>query len=572
MTPTARSRCRKLVAAGHRQLLGTTQNRAPIWIDFSVGQIICETAAGEIVLYDCGDFAGELLADTRRGHLLHVSIDEGYVVVECCDFSGARQVWWTHSLPLEYAKSVLVDVTIDSAMARDGIFLQVRTPAGSVDLLSVDAVSINVIWRAVEHTLVYADSILRRAIWKQERTPHPARYLWTDFDSRDSVTLGGIWQMVCDQHAICLDESEHGSVLITYALIDARELSRVATPLPALAVQRLGSRQLLCILHECGVQQAYRYDPATGQCVPYTGIDGCLRVTPGPDHTCFIQGESLLRGLFWAVVQEETVVRYQGAVAPSAVAGIRTQQRLPCGTPVLLFAPAAGLPSAAVVSFHGGPESCEFDMLRHWGWYRDLLAQNIAVVIVNYAGSIGSGRSHRQRPWNDWFASLADEWRDCLCLLHDRWQMHPQHIVAFGGSFGGTLALLSPLLVPELAGVLAVAPMVDLQEQMAKVHGDGNAESWFAERFALDHEKHRRLFSAETYLRNRHVPVTIIHGTGDPLTSHAGSAQLVKAADQDGLSWRLVSELIDEHLPTNADAAFQRLLHLQQALEEFLPG
>lgn len=250
-----------------------------------------------------------------------------------------------------------------------------------------------------------------------------------------------------------------------------------------------------------------------------------------------------------------------GVIGPSQ-SGRVTCETLSRQLPAIVFHPDTE-PVACVINFHGGPESLERDEMRYDGLYRFLVALGILVVGVNYSGSIGFGWDHQIRPWNDWSASLARDLECCGSFLSEL-SLSREQVILMGGSFGASLALLSAQIWPQVAGVLACSPMVDLRAHARRaVAADELYQKWFETRFP-HHSKQAPMnpFAPEHLVNTGQVPVTLIHGTADAVVSYQDTSEIHDLARANSLAWLLIGEKNVGHVPMSGhevEARFQKM-------------
>ena len=174
-----------------------------------------------------------------------------------------------------------------------------------------------------------------------------------------------------------LSVETHGCV------IDARFIRGGNAPLVAATLNEHGSQRLVTIAAEVDGSVQTLESAIRGR------IDLGETTATGLGFRASSVGDGTRWG--WLYPDGSTAVR-GGEVEPLPTGAITRTARRVDATELLTFVPSDG-PVGAVVTLHGGPESTEFDELRYWGLYRELLGQSIMVVAVNYAGSLGFGEA-----------------------------------------------------------------------------------------------------------------------------------------------------------------------------------
>ncbi|KOG45727.1 hypothetical protein ADK75_30195 [Streptomyces virginiae] len=268
---------------------------------------------------------------------------------------------------------------------------------------------------------------------------------------------------------------------------------------------------------------------------------------------------------YWWITPDGTVRSTPGAIPPDPALTCPDHTYF-VETPALVYRPP-GRPTAAVIALHGGPESQERDELRWDGLYRELMHQGVLVVGLNYTGSSGYGPEFLRRPWKNWEASFRRDLNSCLDELRKS-GIGPERTALLGGSFGGSLALLGCVLVRDLAGAVASAPLTDIRGQAARAAAqDERYSQWFALRYEIDSPlPHERLFVPE------HLSVTepkqrilLLHGKNDPATSFEDSSTIVTLARNRGLPWTLIADE-SRHVPESKDETRFRYEQVRDAL------
>jgi len=121
--------------------------------------------------------------------------------------------------------------------------------------------------------------------------------------------------------------------------------------------------------------------------------------------------------------------------------------------------PDAKIPT--VVYVHGGPQIRSYPM-----YHPDvsfLVNRGYAVLVVNYYGSTGYGKSYLQLPVND-FAQLPESVSAAVDWLINSGSADPDKLAIMGSSYGGYLSLLMPSLDNRFACSIAINPVTDLNK------------------------------------------------------------------------------------------------------------
>jgi len=194
----------------------------------------------------------------------------------------------------------------------------------------------------------------------------------------------------------------------------------------------------------------------------------------------------------------------------------------------------------AVVFFHGGSER---QMLLGWHYmyyYSNAYAMNqflasrgYVVLSANYRSGIGYGLDFREAL--NYGATGASEYNDvqgAAMYLHNRADVDPNRIAAWGGSYGGYLT------------ALALARSSDLYAAGVDLHGvhDWNEElkNWSPTYDPAAHSDAARLAwesSPLASVKNWRSPVLLIHGDDDRNVPFSQSVDLADALRKQGVQF-----------------------------------
>jgi len=126
--------------------------------------------------------------------------------------------------------------------------------------------------------------------------------------------------------------------------------------------------------------------------------------------------------------------------------------------------PERGLP--LIVFPHGGPSARDV-----WGYnptVQFLASRGFAVFQLNFRGSSGYGKRHRELGYREWGGSMQDDVEDGTRWLVDEGIADPERIGIYGASYGGYAAMMALVKSPDLfhagasfAGVSDLLMLVD---------------------------------------------------------------------------------------------------------------
>ncbi|MGH3389690.1 MAG: prolyl oligopeptidase family serine peptidase [Actinomadura sp.] len=220
----------------------------------------------------------------------------------------------------------------------------------------------------------------------------------------------------------------------------------------------------------------------------------------------------------------------------------------------LLYRPPGAGPHPVLLSIHGGPEAQERPIYARAGLYQHLLAEGIAVLAPNIAGSTGYGTAHQKLIYRDWGGIDLADLNHAVRFLDALSWIDRNRVAVAGASYGGFAALscLARLPYPWAAGVsicgptnlltLAQASPPTWKAFVATVLGDPDTDA--------DQLLQR---SPVTYADNITAPLFIIQGARDPRVPQNESDQIVHRLRQHGVEVRYDIYPDEGHGFTNRD-------------------
>jgi dipeptidyl aminopeptidase/acylaminoacyl peptidase len=132
------------------------------------------------------------------------------------------------------------------------------------------------------------------------------------------------------------------------------------------------------------------------------------------------------------------------------------------------FEVPAGTPPPVVVMCHGGPTAANdrgFDPLVQY-----FTSRGLAVLAVNYRGSVGYGRAYRQRLRGLWGQADVDDCVWAAVSLADEGRVDGGRMVIRGTSAGGLTALGALIRSDRFAGAATWYGVTDLEALAAETH------------------------------------------------------------------------------------------------------
>lgn len=205
----------------------------------------------------------------------------------------------------------------------------------------------------------------------------------------------------------------------------------------------------------------------------------------------------------------------------------------------LYYRPRTPEPHPVLLSIHGGPEAQERPQYLRSGLYQHLLAQGIAILAPNIAGSTGYGARHQRLVHRNWGGFDLDDLDHAVCHLRSEPGVDAARIAVMGGSYGGFAALscLARLPYRWAAGVSLCGPanLVALARAcpptwkhfVAAVLGDPETDAGDL-----------RQRSPITYADTITAPLLVLQGARDPRVPRAESDRLVDRLRSRGVDVR----------------------------------
>ncbi|MFF2132090.1 alpha/beta hydrolase family protein [Streptomyces olivochromogenes] len=548
-----------LFAERERDLINWTPD-GPLCVSVQEDGLLLEDAAGNPIR-TVGRGADIALFANDEQQLVSVTVSTHAWEVAETSLDGT-EVMWQAPLPADLRDGwTLTDaVTGIAADGRRSLVVTMTADDGHSVLVELaEGAASNRLPTAGDHRLLVHDVSLDITVLEEERGPELPVLHIRRCDGTPVLRVNGHLRDVCAREALI----DVGDAVEIWDLREPARRHRVETPgeLTDARFVRGGPRVLL-LTCETGQNRARLTDPPTALDLG----DGALRICAAHERGIGLHRVSTLGESAWLWLSPDGSVDTRPGTVP-AFPVPATTRHLWCGdTPVVLHCTDAP-PTGLLIAIHGGPEGLERDELRWEGVYRDLLADGIAVLGLNYAGSTGYGRAHRERPWRDWESSLRTDLSACLELAQEL-SLGRSRIGLLGGSFGADVALLYAGMVPGLAGVVACSPMAGLTDFREHVESENPAyAAWFDARFSkADYE----LFAQNSLLTAGQTPVVIVQGDADVVVDPERTARLVEAATDAELGWRLVREQGTGHQPSSPDESASRHALLRRELRLIL--
>lgn len=230
-------------------------------------------------------------------------------------------------------------------------------------------------------------------------------------------------------------------------------------------------------------------------------------------------------------------------------------------------------PFPLIVMPHGGPESRDsaaFD----W-WSQAYAAAGYAVVQPNFRGSSGYGPEFRDAGFGEFGGKMIDDIVDAIDWAEASGLSKGSQACVAGASYGGYAALMSALRgAGKVSCVVAVAPVTDIFDHMARFDSDGEAYNYWSRYVGGGKFSTPELRKSVTPVLRANefaVPVLLIHGKNDAVVEPSQSRNFAKAwGTRQGLTF--IEMEGQDHYLRSAKARTDTLTESLRFLEENHPG
>ncbi len=205
---------------------------------------------------------------------------------------------------------------------------------------------------------------------------------------------------------------------------------------------------------------------------------------------------------------------------------------------------SAGKSVPLVVMPHRGPESRDQD---DFHWFSPFLAtRGYAVLRPQFRGSTGYGEAFRKAGFREWGGLMQDDLTDGVRAMIEQGIADPKRVAIVGEAYGGYAALAGAAFTPELCKcAVSIGGISDLPAML------GEAQRWV----------HSKEYDTVAYWRENigaisdpklvekspihaapaiHVPILLVHGTGDSVVSISQSERMAQELQAAGKSVRFV--------------------------------
>jgi dipeptidyl aminopeptidase/acylaminoacyl peptidase len=221
-----------------------------------------------------------------------------------------------------------------------------------------------------------------------------------------------------------------------------------------------------------------------------------------------------------------------------------------------------------VVHPHGGPWARD-----EWGFDPELqflASRGVAVLQMNFRGSLGYGRAFWEAGFRQWGLSMQDDVTDGARWAIEQGIADPERIAIYGGSYGGYATLAGITKTPELyacaisyVGVSNLftwieafppywKPFLEMIHEMVG-HPERDAEQW-------------RATSPLFQVASIRVPLLVVQGAQDPRVKKEESDQIVAALQDRDVPVQYLVKDNEGHGFSNEENQFE----FYRAMESFL--
>jgi len=198
-------------------------------------------------------------------------------------------------------------------------------------------------------------------------------------------------------------------------------------------------------------------------------------------------------------------------------------------------------PAPTVLVVHGGPWARDY-----WG-YNDhvqfLANRGYAVLRVNYRGSTGYGRAHRDAAKGEFARAMHTDLLDALDWAIEQGFTDPDKVGIMGGSYGGYGTLVGMTMTPERfqcgVDIVGVSDLATLLES-APAYWGPEMDFWYAFVGDPSNNKEREAMNQRSPLYHAanadpNKPLLVIHGRNDPRVKIDQSDRMVATLRERGV-------------------------------------
>lgn len=231
-------------------------------------------------------------------------------------------------------------------------------------------------------------------------------------------------------------------------------------------------------------------------------------------------------------------------------------------------------PTPTVLRVHGGPWARDY-----WG-YSDqtqfLANRGYTVLQVNYRGSTGYGRAHRDAAKGEFAGKMHTDLLDAVDWAIEQGYTDPDKVGIMGGSYGGYATLVGMTMTPERfacgVDIVGVSDLATLLED-APAYWGPEIDFWHSFVGDPNDAEERKLMNARSPLYHAanadpSKPLLVVHGRNDPRVKIDQSDRMVAALEQAGVSVTYDSIADEGH----GFGHWKNQMKLYRQVEDFFAG
>lgn len=191
-----------------------------------------------------------------------------------------------------------------------------------------------------------------------------------------------------------------------------------------------------------------------------------------------------------------------------------------------------------IVHVHGGPWARDY--WEHSDQIQFLANRGYTVLQVNYRGSTGYGREHRDAAKGEFAGKMHTDLLDAVDWAIEQGYTDPEKVGIMGGSYGGYATLVGMTFTPERfacgVDIVGVSDLATLLEDVPP-YWLPDIDFWYS--FVGDprNNKERTAMNARSPLHHADKvtkPLLIVHGVNDPRVKIGQSDRMVRALKKHG--------------------------------------